>query len=105
MIDWNRIAELQAEVGEDAIEEVVTLFIEEVGDAVAALAETDDPSALSETLHFLKGSAQNIGLEGLGAVCAREELALRDDQGHSVAIEEIAMALKNAATELDGLTA
>ena len=37
MIDWDRIGELRAEIGDDDFAEVLDLFFEDVDDAVARL--------------------------------------------------------------------
>ena len=75
MIDARRIADLRDEVGSDDLAEVVALFCEEAEEVLAAL---DDGSTI-EQLHFLKGSALNIGMTGVGALCLAEESRLRDD--------------------------
>jgi HPt (histidine-containing phosphotransfer) domain-containing protein len=67
MIDWTRVTELHREVGAEDFEEVVTLFIEEVEAALEAL-DYHDPSP--EHLHFLKGSALNLGFTALAQQCA-----------------------------------
>ncbi|MFP4043627.1 MAG: histidine kinase [Rhodosalinus sp.] len=67
MIDWTRVTELHREVGAEDFEEVVTLFVEEVEAALDAL-DHDDPSP--EHLHFLKGSALNLGFTALAQQCA-----------------------------------
>ena len=69
MIDWDRVLELRDEVGEDAFDEVVELFIEEVDEVAARLRTTPDPALYEEDLHFLKGSAVNLGFEALGRMC------------------------------------
>lgn len=78
MLDTARITELKAEIGEDDFAEVVALFCEEVEDVLAALDDTPSP-ALGGQLHFLKGSAQNIGLTAVVELCLAEEARLRAD--------------------------
>jgi HPt (histidine-containing phosphotransfer) domain-containing protein len=74
MIDWTRVAELRDEVGDDAFEEVVELFLEEVQEVAERLA-TPPATAdqLAADLHFLKGSALNLGFTDLAALCAAGE--------------------------------
>ncbi|MFP4450492.1 MAG: histidine kinase [Rhodosalinus sp.] len=67
MIDWTRVTELHREVGAEDFEEVVTLFVEEVEAALDALDHDDPPP---EHLHFLKGSALNLGFTALAQQCA-----------------------------------
>ncbi len=80
MIDWERVAELRSEVGEEAFAEVVELFLEEVQEVVdrlGAAARSDvppEPDALAADLHSLKGSALNLGFAELARLCADGEL-------------------------------
>ena len=73
MIDWQRMAELRDEVGEEEFEEVVALFLEEVAEVIERLKAAPDHSRLEEDLHFLKGSALNVGFAELGRLCAEGE--------------------------------
>jgi HPt (histidine-containing phosphotransfer) domain-containing protein len=82
MIDWGRVAQLRDEVGPDDFAEVVELFLEEVEEVTGRLAASPQASALREDLHFLKGSALNLGFERLGAMCQEaERLAARGEEG------------------------
>lgn len=82
MINTNRINELKDEVGEDDMEEVIALFCEEVEEVLETL-HTTSPSNMAAQLHFLKGSALNIGLEAVSDLCRQEELNLRNDPTHA----------------------
>ncbi len=73
MIDWDRVRELRTEVGEEDFAEVVELFLTEVDEATAQLAAGPDLSRLKDDLHFIKGSAYNLGFDRLGALCAEGE--------------------------------
>lgn len=78
MIDWTRVARLREEIGEDDFDEVVELFLEEVDDAIDALQNSADPDALEARLHFLKGSALNLGFDRFSSHCQHgEKLAAR----------------------------
>lgn len=72
MIDWDRVAQLRDEVGPEDFCEVVDLFLEEVDGAVARLAGAD-PAGLENHLHFLKGSALNLGFARFGRMCQQAE--------------------------------
>lgn len=89
MIDWNRVRELREEIGPDAFEEVLDLFLEEVETTLGVLrtATTDDD--VEAQLHFLKGSALNLGFEALAGLCAAGEAKARTGARDSVSIEEI----------------
>ncbi|WFE76073.1 Hpt domain-containing protein [Roseinatronobacter sp. S2] len=79
MIDWDRVRELHNEIGEEAFEEVLTLFVEEVDDALARLRMADAADVRMAEFHFLKGAALNLGLREMADVCGRaEELAGED---------------------------
>lgn len=69
MIDWARVAELRDEIGNEDFAEVVTLFLEEADEVVQRLAECSDAKSLESALHFLKGSALNLGFESLAQLC------------------------------------
>ncbi|PCD76470.1 Hpt domain-containing protein [Pseudothioclava arenosa] len=71
MIDWDRVAELRAEIGADEFSEVLELFLDEVEGVVMRLGAT--PEKLSDELHFLKGSAWNLGFRDFGAICQANE--------------------------------
>ncbi|MGX9356040.1 Hpt domain-containing protein [Roseobacteraceae bacterium S113] len=67
MIDWDRVAELRDEIGAEDFDEVVEIFLEEVDAAVDAIG--GDHSPLEAQLHFLKGSALNLGFVGFANLC------------------------------------
>ena len=90
MINWNRVAELRHEVGEDDFDEVVELFIEEVEDVLATLGQNDD---LPKDLHFLKGSALNLGFTEMARLCTEGERGAPD-------ITAIRSSYTDAKTEL-----
>ena len=72
MLDWSRIEELHEDLGEEDFEEIISLFLEEVENRLAELAEQrcmDIPGCL----HFLKGSAANLGFRKFKAACETAE--------------------------------
>ena len=69
MIDWQRVDELRQEIGDEGFAEVVELFLDEVEEVLARLRNAPSPATYEEDLHFLKGSAWNLGFAGLGALC------------------------------------
>ena len=89
MLDRSRLAELRHEVGEDDLAEVVALFCEEVHETLERLLAS--PKLLtSDDLHFLKGSALNIGLSDFGSLCQSAERTLRERPGADPGLAEIA---------------
>lgn len=69
MIDWDRVRDLKAEIGEPDFVEVATMFLDESDDVVARLSRDLGASALEKDLHFLKGAALNLGFVQLAALC------------------------------------
>ena len=88
MINTNRINELKDEVGEDDLEEVIVLFCEEVEEVLEAL-DTTPPDQMAAQLHFLKGSALNIGLEAVSNLCRNAELSLKSDPSSAIDVDAI----------------
>lgn len=89
MIDWSRVNELRDEVGEEDFAEVVELFIEEVDEVINTLRTAPQPTALEEQLHFLKGSALNLGFASFSAICQRGEKTAATDGADTIDIAEI----------------
>jgi HPt (histidine-containing phosphotransfer) domain-containing protein len=81
MISWERVHELRDEVGEDDFAEVVELFLEEVDAVMARLRGARDLASYEADLHFLKGSAMNLGFRALGALCHDRERRMAADPG------------------------
>ncbi|MFD1160251.1 Hpt domain-containing protein [Roseovarius aestuarii] len=84
MIDWNRIAELRDEIGADDFGEVVEIFLEEVDDKIAELRDLTDKSDLESVMHFLKGSALNLGFSAFSDLCQQGETAARMGDGENI---------------------
>jgi len=82
MIDWDRVTELRTEVGAEEFAEVVDLFLDEVETTLARLGQT--PGQLEDELHFLKGSAWNLGFREFGALCQDGERLCAAGQWASV---------------------
>lgn len=101
MIDWDRVAELQAEIGEDDLAEILSVFFEEIDGAIATYGK--DGRSEAETLHFLKGCAANIGLSSVASLCLEGELALRDDPAARPQINNIRRAFSTARLEFGDL--
>ncbi|MCB2115869.1 MAG: Hpt domain-containing protein [Rhodobacteraceae bacterium] len=102
MIDWTRVEELRAEIGCEDFAEVVELFLDEVDGVVARLQCAPDPTRFEDDLHFLKGSAWNLGFEAFGALCQNGERLASAGNPDSVNIEPIiACYLASRATFLE----
>ncbi|MBN2907327.1 MAG: Hpt domain-containing protein [Rhodobacteraceae bacterium] len=87
MIDWARVEELRNEVGEDAYDEVLELFLEEVDEVMDRLRAAPDPDRLPDDLHFVRGSALNLGLKRFCILCHGLEHQIR--RGESVMLDPL----------------
>jgi len=73
MIDWDRVASLRDEIGIADFAEVVEMFLAESDEAVARLVAGRPDPTLEADLHFLKGSALNLGFSALAELCSAGE--------------------------------
>ncbi|WP_319825212.1 Hpt domain-containing protein [Thalassovita sp.] len=69
MIDWDRVAELREQIGPDDFDEVVELFLDEVLEVIDLLHCVPETQDLESQLHFLKGSALNLGFADFSEKC------------------------------------
>ena len=89
MIDWERVDQLRDEVGAEDFAEVVDLFLEEVDEVIARLSDAPDPLRHERDLHFLKGSALNLGFAALAALCEAGERAAAAGRADTVEIAPV----------------
>ena len=75
MIDWTRVEELRDEIGAEDFGEVVELFLDEVESEIETLAPDNSLDTLETKLHFLKGSALNLGFSEFSKLCQQGESA------------------------------
>lgn len=105
MINWERVDELRSEIGEEGFAEVVELFLDEVESTVMQLPSQPLP-ALESSLHFLKGSAWNLGFREFGALCQDGERKAAAGRGAEVDCGLIsARYFTSRQTFLEGLAA
>jgi histidine phosphotransfer protein HptB len=90
MIDWKRVEDLKEEIGLDGFVEVVDMFLDEAEGAVRALISGLPESEVEGQLHFLKGSALNLGLADLAAICGEGER--KAAVGHAALIDMMQVA-------------
>ena len=88
MIDWGRVIELRDEVGASKFEPVLELFVDEVEDIVMRLS-AQDTGKLERDLHFLKGSAWNLGFAEFGALCQAGEAQAARGEAAKVSIDAL----------------
>ena len=106
MIDWKRVEELRDEIGADGFAEVADMFLDEAEEAVAALLAGLPDDKVEGQLHFLKGSALNLGLSDLAAICQEGERRAAAGQGATVDTAQVAAIWRaSRASLLGGLSA
>lgn len=86
MIDWSRVAELIEEVGRDSLDDIMPLFFEEVEEVLERLSTAPDDVTLAADMHFLKGSARNLGFVAMGDLCETAEQAAQAGEPGAVAV-------------------
>ena len=89
MIDWDRLKELREEVGAEDFDEVVELFLEEVETVIEKLRTNPDPAVLEDDLHFLKGSALNLGFRQFSVLCQSGESSAAQGDAACIDLPEI----------------
>jgi histidine phosphotransfer protein HptB len=99
MIDWKRVEELREEIGADGFAEVADMFLDEAEGAVQALLSGVPADEVEGQLHFLKGSALNLGLSQLAAICQEGERKAAAGFGQEVDITQVA-AIYHASRDL-----
>ena len=73
MIDWARVTELRDEIGAEDFDEVVEIFLEEVEEIILLIRTNVPNDQIEGHLHFLKGSALNLGFRAFSALCQQGE--------------------------------
>jgi histidine phosphotransfer protein HptB len=90
MIDWKRVEELRSEIGADGFVEVADMFLDEADQAVRALMDGIAADQVEGQLHFLKGSALNLGLADLASICQDGERKAAAGYGALVDLQKVA---------------
>ena len=96
--------ELRDEVGPDDFQEVIDLFLEEVEGVITRLREDTDRSQLEQDLHFLKGSALNLGFATFSDLCQDGERRAARGDADQVDIAAVVEGYEQSKTAFfDGL--
>ncbi|WP_245780892.1 Hpt domain-containing protein [Litoreibacter janthinus] len=91
---------MKDDLGDDDFQEVTGLFLEEVEEKLKALI-LNAPQANADDLHFLKGSAANLGFEGFRALCEQME-----QTPETASLDELRLLYEQSKSAfLDGLLA
>ena len=96
MIDWDRVLELRNEVLGEDFAEIFELFREEVEEVLHRMANRPDFSSFETDLHFLKGSAANMGFFEFGELCFAAERACVEGRAMSIDVDAV-IACYNAS--------
>jgi HPt (histidine-containing phosphotransfer) domain-containing protein len=72
MINWDKVEELRQDIGAEDFGEIVVVFLEEVELELSSLAQKP-VEGLGASMHFLKGSALNLGFEEFAEKCSLAE--------------------------------
>lgn len=102
MIDWTRVQDLREEIRVDAFDEVVELFLEEVDTEIEKLRQPGVIRNLEGHLHFLKGSALNLGFDAFSDLCHRGEQAAAAGQDGAIDLPEILSCYERSKSEFLG---
>lgn len=100
MIDWKRVEELRAEIGSDGFAEVTDMFLEEADQAVRAMISGLPADEIEGQLHFLKGSALNLGFADLAGICQDAERKAAAGYGALVDTARIAAVYRASCAQL-----
>ncbi len=99
MISWDRVNELRDEVGEEDFAEVVSLFLEEVEEVMTRLQSKPDPASYEADLHFLKGSALNLGFRALSTLCRDKEMKISGNASGEIDLGDIFSTYEQSKAE------
>ena len=104
MIDWTRLNDLRADIGEADFAAVAQVFVTEMRERLVVLA-ANPTAATAEDFHFLRGSAANLGLSDMVAACNAGEAACRAGMPPDVAAvaDAFAAAMIAIAAEIPSL--
>ena len=102
MIDWHRVSDLRDEVGEEDFDEIIDLFVSEVDTEICNLQPTQDAHKLESQLHFLKGSALNLGFSAFAEMCQSAESAAAQGALNDIDINAILSCYDASKSEFLG---
>ncbi len=88
MIDWSHVDEMKLEMGTD-FDEVVAMFLSEVGGVIARLEGPRAVPDVAADLHFLKGAALNLGFRDFADLCALVEARVARNEGAAVGLPDV----------------
>lgn len=99
MIDWVQVNSLRDDVGKDDFAEIIDIFIDEVEGVIEKLRNVPDLNTLGDDLHFLKGSALNLGFSDFSEQCQLGETNSAAGHADQVDISAIIAAYDSSKTK------
>jgi CheY-like chemotaxis protein len=99
-VDRRRLQELAAELGQDAVAELLASFWRDAGEIVDLFrraCDAGDLGAMGQVLHTLKGAAANLGIVACVDACERARASLREHG--ALEAPALAAALLRAVSE------
>ncbi len=99
MIAWDQVEELRDAVGPEEFGELVEVFLEEVEGVLTQLSAESGASELESQLHFLKGSALNLGFADFSQLCQAGETTAKGGTTDGIDVPAI-VASYHATKEL-----
>lgn len=99
IVDWARVRELHDEIGAEDFDDIAEMFLDEVAEAIENLAAAETAQNMEADLHFIKGSALNIGFASLATIAAEWEAKVRDNEANSVPVELVVKAHSDCVGE------
>ncbi|MGR3502128.1 Hpt domain-containing protein [Pseudaestuariivita sp.] len=100
MIDWDQVAELREAVGADEFDDLIEVFLDEVETVLNEITASPDDAQLESRLHFVKGSALNLGFTQFAALCQTGESTARAGTPGDVDLAQIMDAYAAEKDEL-----
>jgi histidine phosphotransfer protein HptB len=101
MIDWGRVRELRDEIGAEDFAEVVQLFLEETDEVAEKIGSNMPESEIESALHFLKGSALNLGFRELASLCQVGEKAAALGQFKTIDLNQVVVIYERSKAAFD----
>lgn len=91
MIDWAQVKQLEDDIGAEDFGEVIVIFLEEVEETIDKLRGTNalPDGELESTMHFLKGSALNLGFQDFAEYCSQSESKAKEGLGGDVELGQV----------------
>lgn len=88
MINWDKVNELREDIGAEDFEEIIEVFLDEVEEELASLT-TKPKSDLGASMHFLKGSALNLGFQDFSEKCRIGEVFAAEGKAHDIDLSDL----------------